>query len=149
MLLELSLSSKHIVMRCRFYSFYVLQCVLQLLLHAADSKSRKGRCQKSQCSSKSMSDKLPLSPNSLFVDMQVLVELSEFVVNAQPRRKDHQKLLRNLMVLEMAMQILKKYDDKAHNARYTAALIFFTHCLVLMLIYTVEIIRLYARLVIS
>ena len=53
------------------------------------------------------------------------------------------------MVLEMAMRILKKYDDKAHNARYTAALIFFTHCLVLMLIYTVAVIRLYARLVIS
>ena len=70
-------------------------------------------------------------------------------MNAQPRRKDHQKLLRNLMVLEMTMQILKKYDDKAHNARYTAALILFTHCLVLMFIYTVEIIRLYARLVIS
>ena len=31
--------------------------------------------------------------------------------------KDHQKLLRNLMVLEMVVRILEKFDPKAQYAR--------------------------------
>ena len=52
------------------------------------------------------------------------------------------------MVLEMAMQILKKYDDKAHNARYATELTII-YSLFSINAYTVEIISLYARLVIS
>ncbi|XP_065909470.1 inositol 1,4,5-trisphosphate-gated calcium channel ITPR1-like [Dysidea avara] len=46
--------------------------------------------------------------------MEVLNELSDFMKFAHPRMKDHQKLLRNLMVLELLVQILKTYDQ--HDA---------------------------------
>ena len=49
--------------------------------------------------------------------MKVLKELTDFVKHAYPRMKDHQKLLRNLMVLEMVMSILEKFDPKADHAR--------------------------------
>ena len=32
--------------------------------------------------------------------------------------KDHQKLLRNLMILELVVHILKKFDPNAPNAEY-------------------------------
>ena len=37
---------------------------------------------------------------------------------AHPRMKDHQKLLRNLMIIELILRILEGYDPKAPDARY-------------------------------
>jgi len=37
---------------------------------------------------------------------------------AHPRMKDHQKLLRNLMIIELILRILDGYDPKAVDARY-------------------------------
>ena len=37
---------------------------------------------------------------------------------AHPCMKDHQKLLRNLMIIELIVQILEGYDPKASDARY-------------------------------
>ena len=37
---------------------------------------------------------------------------------AHPRMKDHQKLLRNLMIIELIVRILEGYDPKASDARY-------------------------------
>ena len=48
---------------------------------------------------------------------QAINELSDFIKYAHPRMKDHQKLLRNLMVLEMVVRILEKFDPKAQYAR--------------------------------
>jgi len=49
--------------------------------------------------------------------MKVLKELTDFVKNGYPRMKDHQKLLRNLMVLEMVMSILEKFDPRSDHSR--------------------------------
>ena len=51
------------------------------------------------------------------MDQQALNELSEFMKDAHPRRKDHQKLLRNLMILEMLIHILKKFNSKALDTK--------------------------------
>ena len=55
----------------------------------------------------------------MFDDMQVLKELIEIIIRSvDPRmKKNWQKLLRNLMVLEMVVHILEKFDPKAHDAR--------------------------------
>ena len=49
--------------------------------------------------------------------IQVLNKLSDFIKYAHPRMKDHQKLLRNLMILEMVMGILEKFDPNAQYVR--------------------------------
>ena len=46
---------------------------------------------------------------------QCLNELCDFITIA-PRMKDVQKLLRNLMVVEMLISILEKYDPSASYA---------------------------------
>ena len=49
--------------------------------------------------------------------IQALDELSDFIKYAHPRMKDHQKLLRNLRILEMVVGILEKFDPKERYAR--------------------------------
>jgi len=49
--------------------------------------------------------------------MQALDELSDFIKYAHPRMKDHQKLLRNLMILEMLKRVLDKFDPNSQHAR--------------------------------
>lgn len=46
------------------------------------------------------------------------MELTDFIKNAHPRMKDHQKLLRNLMILEMVKEILEKFDHNAPRAEW-------------------------------
>ena len=54
----------------------------------------------------------------MFYDMQVLEEITELIKCVNPRMmKNWQKLLRNLMVLEMVVHILMKFDPKARDAR--------------------------------
>lgn len=53
------------------------------------------------------------------INTQALDELSDFIKYAHPRMKDHQKLLRNLMVLEMVVRILEKFDPNAPSAKYS------------------------------
>lgn len=48
---------------------------------------------------------------------QALDELSDFMKYAHPRMKDHQKLLRNLMILEMVMRVLENFNPKSKHAR--------------------------------
>ena len=50
---------------------------------------------------------------------QALDELSDFIKYAHPRMKDHQKLLRNLMILEMLKRVLDKFDPDSQHARYS------------------------------
>ena len=60
------------------------------------------------------------SPNAdVYYGIQALDELSDFIKYAHPRMKDHQKLLRNLMILEMVMRVLEKFDPKSQYARYS------------------------------
>ena len=47
----------------------------------------------------------------------MLKELTDFVKCTHSRMKDNQKLLRNLMVLEMTVHILKKFNPNAEDAR--------------------------------
>lgn len=56
---------------------------------------------------------------------QALNELSDFIKYAHPRMKDHQKLLRNLMILEMVVRVLEQFDPKAQHARYVQPSVLF------------------------
>lgn len=48
---------------------------------------------------------------------QALNELSDFIKYAHPRMKDHQKLLRNLMILEMLTRVLRNFNPNAPDAK--------------------------------
>ena len=43
--------------------------------------------------------------------------------NAHPRMKDHQKLLRNLMIHEMLIRILKSFNPNAPDCKYVCKFI--------------------------
>ena len=60
---------------------------------------------------------LSLNVVNVCYNIQALDELSEFIEYAHPRMKDHQKLLRNLMILEMVKRVLEKFNPKSQYAR--------------------------------
>ncbi|XP_065902252.1 inositol 1,4,5-trisphosphate receptor type 2-like [Dysidea avara] len=63
----------------------------------------------------SQNDKIGVKKSSAM--RKALGELADFMQYAHPRMKDHQKLLRNLMIIELIVQILEGYDPKASDAR--------------------------------